>query len=36
MNKLRLEALGTLPKRLSCDAQLYHDVIQSMQGNDGT
>jgi hypothetical protein len=24
MNKARLEALGTLPRRLSCDAQLYH------------
>jgi hypothetical protein len=36
MNKARLEALGTIPRRLSCDAQLYHDDIEFMQGNDGT
>jgi hypothetical protein len=28
MNKATLEALGTLPKRLSGDRQLYHDCIQ--------
>jgi hypothetical protein len=36
MNKARLEALGTLPRRLSCDAQLYHGVIQFMQSDGGT
>lgn len=35
MNKARLEALGTLPRRLSCDTQLYHDVIDYL-GSVGT
>jgi hypothetical protein len=35
MNKARLEALGILPTRLNCEAQLYHDVIQFMETNGG-
>jgi hypothetical protein len=34
MNKSRLEALGILPKRLSCDYQLYQDAIQAATDND--
>ena len=30
MNKNRLEALGMLPKSLSCDRQLYEDVIAAL------
>ena len=30
MNKDRLEALGMLPKSLSCDRQLYEDVIAAL------
>jgi hypothetical protein len=30
INKDRLEALGMLPKSLSCDRQLYEDVITSL------
>jgi hypothetical protein len=35
MNKARLEALGILPTRLNYEAQLYHDVIQSMEASGG-
>jgi hypothetical protein len=35
MNKARLEAPGILPTRLNCEAELYHDVIQFMEANDG-
>ena len=31
MNKDRLEALGMLPKSLSCDRQLYEDVIAALE-----
>jgi hypothetical protein len=30
MDKARLEALGMLPKSLSCDRQLYEDVVASL------
>jgi hypothetical protein len=30
INKDRLEALGILPKRLSCDRQLYEDVMATL------
>ena len=30
MDKDKLEALGTLPKTLSCDRQLYEDVVASL------
>jgi hypothetical protein len=30
IDKDRLEALGMLPKSLSCDRQLYEDVIASL------
>ena len=33
MDKDRLEALGTLPKTLSCDRQLYEDVVASLGHN---
>ena len=31
MNKDRLEALGMQPKSLSCDRQLYEDVIAALE-----
>jgi hypothetical protein len=30
IDKDRIEALGMLPKSLSCDRQLYEDVITSL------
>jgi hypothetical protein len=33
MDKDKLEALGMLPKTLSCDRQLYEDVISSLGQN---
>ena len=30
MNKERLEALGLLPRSLSCDRQLYESVMESL------
>jgi hypothetical protein len=35
MDKDRLEALGMLPKTLSCDRQLYEDMVASLGHNHG-